>query len=195
LKEGEHKMKKIITSLMAVVLAGSVLAGATYAYFSSQATVENNTFATGTLEIRVNGQPTILGATFNPMAPGQEGISPVYGLQNYGAPWFGGPSNLTAKKLLLSVANENDDNSGLWQEVKIKVEVGRLSGVMQYTLYEGKLKNMGVLDLFGGHWTELIPGSSQDFRYTVYLPETNTNQNQFMGKTLTWDFVIEGRTN
>jgi len=186
-------MKKIITSLMAVVLAGSVLAGATYAYFSSQATVENNTFATGTLEIRVNGQPTIAGADFTAVAPGEEKVF-QHNINNYGQPWFQGDSNLTARKLLLNVANANDFGSGLWQEVRVRVEVNR-GWTTWEQVYQGRLRDLTSLDLLSPRWTELAPGTSQDIRYTLWLPETGLNQNNFMGKTLTWDFAIEGRTN
>lgn len=187
-------MYKIITSLAIIALAGSTAAGATMAYFSDTTAITGNTFSTGTLELRVNGQPTVLGASFQGKAPGDMGVSPVYGIQNYGAPWFGGPSNLTAKTLTMKVVNENDHSSGLWQQLKVKVEVGRMSGVMQYTLYDGLLKDMGELDLFSGHWPTLVPGSSQDMRYTVYLPSEG-DQSMFMGDVMDWDFLIEGRTN
>jgi predicted ribosomally synthesized peptide with SipW-like signal peptide len=187
-------VKKIALSLATIAAVCMLAIGATSAYFSSTATITNNTFSTGTLQIRVNGSPTVTGANFAAVAPGDMKVSPVYGIQNYGAPWFGGPSNLTANKLYLKVVNPNDSGSGLWDVVKVKVEVGRLSGVMQYTLYDGLLKNLGTVDLFGGHWSSLIPGSSQDMRYTVYLPETGTDQSYLMGKTLTWDWSVEGRT-
>jgi predicted ribosomally synthesized peptide with SipW-like signal peptide len=188
-------MKKIIASLTVIVLVALISVGATVAYFSDTATITGNTFSTGTLEIRVNGEPSVVGASFTGVAPGDMKVSPVYGIQNFGPPWFGGPSNLTANSMYLTVANPDDGGSGLWQEVKVKIEVGRLSGVMQHELYNGLLKDMGTLDLFGGHWSSLIAGSTQDMKYTVWLPETGLNQNTLMGKTLTWDFVIEARTN
>ena len=188
-------MFKIAKSLFAIVAVAAIAAGSTGAYFSSTATIVNNTFSTGTLEIRVNGDPSVIGATFSPMAPDQVGTSPVYGINNYGAPWFGGPSNLEAKKLLLSIANPNDSGSGLWEKVMIKVEVGRMSGVMEHTVYEGNINSMGTLDLLNGWWSGLIPGSTEDIRYQVWLPDDGGDQSAVMGQTLTWDFVVEGRTN
>jgi predicted ribosomally synthesized peptide with SipW-like signal peptide len=196
LKGGESKVKKIIASLAIIALVGLMSAGATVSYFSDTATIEGNTFSTGILEIRVNGQPTVAGAVFAPTVPGEYYTSPTYGLQNYGAPWFGGPSNLTAESLILNVANANDYGSGLWQEVMVEIEIGRTSGAEWHQVYEGLLKDLTDLDLFSaGYWSELIPGSTHDMRYTVWLPETDNNQNNFMGKTLVWDFVVEGRTN
>ncbi len=186
-------MKRIALSLMTIAAVAIMATGATSAYFSDTAAIKGNTFSTGTLELRVNRQPTVAGAVFTAVAPGDMKTSPVYNIQNYGAPWFGGPSNLTANKLFLRVSNPNDFGSGLWDAVKVKVEVGRLSGAMQYTLYDGKLKNLGTLDLFQGHWASLIPGSTQDMKYTVYLPDSG-DQTALMGKTLTWDWVVEGRT-
>jgi predicted ribosomally synthesized peptide with SipW-like signal peptide len=188
-------MFKIAKSLFAIVAVATIAAGSTSAYFSSTATITGNTFSTGTLDIRVNGEPSVVGATFSPMAPDQIGTSPVYGINNYGAPWFGGPSNLEAKQLLLSIANQDDSGSGLWEKVMIKVEVGRMSGAMQYTVYEGNINTMGTLDLLNGWWSGLTPGSTEDMRYKVWLPEDSTDQSTLMGSALTWDFNVEGRTN
>ena len=188
-------MKKIAMSLSMIAFVSMLAVGVTAAYFTSTTTVTANTFSSGTLELRVNGEPTVTGANFTAVAPGDMKVSPVYGIQNNGAQWFGGPSNLKAKKMYLTVVNPNDFGSGLWDKVRVKVEVGRMSGVMEYTVFDGKLKNLETVDLFQGHWSSLIPGSSQDIQYTVYLPETGTDQNSLMGKTLTWDFAIEGRTN
>ena len=187
-------MKKIIANLSIITIVLLMSAGATRAYFSDTASVTGNTFSTGTLEIRVNGQPTVLGAVFDPAVPGTEYTSPVYGMQNYGPPWFGGPSNLTANTLLLNVANPSDTSSDLWDELMVRIEVGRSSGVTWYNIYEGFLKDISDLDLFNGHWTELIPGSTQDMRYTVWVEEDG-DQSELMGESLIWDFVIEGRTN
>lgn len=187
-------MKKIAMSLTTIAFVAMMAVGATGAYFTSTAYVNNNTFSTGTLELRVNGQPAVSGAVFTAVAPGELKTSGVYGINNYGQPWFAGPSNLTAKKLKLNVTNPNDFGSGLWQDVYVKVEVNRGWPTWEQ-VYSGKLKDLSNVNLFGTRWTELIPGSTEDFRYTVWLPDNHTNQNALMGKTLTWDWSIEGRTN
>ena len=188
-------MFKIVKSLFAIVAVAAIAAGSTSAYFSDTATITGNTFSTGTLELRVNGQPTVVGATFSPMAPDQVGTSPVYGINNYGLPWFSdGSSNLEAKKLMLSIVNVNDPSSDLWDELMIKIEVGRMSGAMEHTVYNGPIDSMGTLDLLNGWWGGLIPGSTEDMKYQVWLPGEDADQSSMMGQTSTWDFVIEGRT-
>lgn len=186
-------MKKIVISIATIIAAASVAVGATWAYFSSQAKVTPNTFATGTLEIRVNGQPTIAGADFSAIAPGDLKVF-QHNINNANSTNFGGQSNLTAHKLLLNITNPNDFGSGLWNEVYVKVEVNRGWPDWQQ-VYWGKLKDINNVDLLSPRWTELAVGNSEDIRYTLWLPESGSDQNALMGKTLNWDFVIEGRTN
>ena len=184
-------MLRIVKSLMVIAVVSLVAVGATNAYFSDTATITQNTFSTGTLEIRVNGLPSVVGGTFSPMAPGQIGTSGDFHINNYGLPWFAGPSNLTAKQLTAAVANNTGDVD-LWNKVMIKVEVNRGWPTWQVA-YEGKIKNMGTKDLLAPNWTELVPGNSEMMHYTVWLPDVG-DQAPLMGKTISWDFVIEGRT-
>ena len=186
-------MLRIIKSLLVIVAVAAVAAGATGAYFSDTATIANNTFSTGTLDIRVNGSNNVTGATFSPMAPGQNGNSPQYEINNYGAPHFAGLSNLTAKVLTLTATSCNDGGLGLCGLLKIKVEVNRGWATWQVA-YNGDLSGLANTDLLHPNWTELIPGSSESMRYTVWLPDTGGDQSSLMGKTATWDFVVEGRT-
>jgi len=187
-------MKKIVLSIAMILGVGAIAAGATWAFFSDQAEVTDNTFATGTLEIRVNGQPTISGANFSAIAPGDYKVF-QHNVNNYGLPWFSdGLSNLTARKLSLNITNPNDYGSGLWNEVYVKVEVNTGWPTWQQ-VYWGKLKDLANVDLLSPRYTELAPGNSEDIKYTLWIPETGTSQNHLMGKTLTWDFVLEGRTN
>ncbi|MGI5841638.1 MAG: TasA family protein [Patescibacteria group bacterium] len=186
-------MKRILLSLAMIAVVGSTAVGATRAYFSSTATITENTFATGTLEVRVNGQPTLAGAQFSAVEPGQMMIF-QHNVNNYGPEHFAGLSNLSANKLLLNVTGANDFGSGLWQEVRVRVEVNR-GWETWHQVYQGKLKDLSNVDLLSPRWTELAPGNSQDIKYTVWLPETNADQTNFMGKSLTWNFEIEGRTN
>jgi hypothetical protein len=142
----------------------------------------------------VNGAPSVIGATYSAMAPDQIAFSPQYEINNYGQPWFDGPSNLTAKKLILKVANKNDDGSGLINKLKVKVEVNRGWPDWQVA-YDGRLVLATNVDLLAPNWSELVAGSSESLRYQVYLPNEVGNQTALMGKTVSWDFVIEGRTN
>jgi hypothetical protein len=101
---------------------------------------------------------------------------------------------LTAKKLILKVANKNDDGSGLINKLKVKVEVNRGWPDWQVA-YDGRLVLATNVDLLAPNWSELVAGSSESLRYQVYLPNEVGNQTALMGKTVSWDFVIEGRTN
>ncbi|RJR14972.1 hypothetical protein C4579_03570, partial [Candidatus Microgenomates bacterium] len=88
----------------------------------------------------------------------------------------------------------NDNGSGLWQDVEVSVEVNR-GWPTWAEVYNGKIKDMGTIDLLAPRWSELVPGESEMMRYHVWLPENGGDQNMFMGKELSWDFVVEGRTN
>ena len=185
-------MLKILKSMLVIVAVAAVGVGATGAYFSDTASITDNTFSTGTLDIRINGQQSVVGATFSPMAPGQVGTSPQYEINNYGAPWFAGPSNLTAKYLALSAANCSDNSSGLCGLLNIKVEVNRGWPTWQVA-YDGALNGLSNADVLAPNWSELVPGSSESMRYTITLPDSG-DQTSLMGQTATWDFVVEGRT-
>jgi predicted ribosomally synthesized peptide with SipW-like signal peptide len=187
-------MLKIAKSLIVIVAVVAVAAGATGAYFSDQATIANNTFSTGTLAIWINSNPgPITGATYSPMAPGQVGNSIDYHINNANLANFGGPSNLTAKYLALSVANCNDGGSGLCGLLQINVEVNR-GWSTWHQAYNGSLSGLSNVDLLSPRWTELIAGSSEMMRYTITLPDDGTDQSALMGQTATWDLVVEGRT-
>lgn len=186
-------MYRILKSLLVIAAVAAVGVGATGAYFSDTASITDNTFSTGVLDVRINGQDSVAGATFSPMAPGQIGTSQEYQINNYGAPWFAGSSNLTAKVLTLSANNCQDGGSGLCGLLNIKVEVNRGWPTWQVA-YDGVLSGLSSADLLAPNWTELIPGSSESMRYTITLPDTGSDQSSLQGSTATWDFVAEGRT-
>jgi len=180
-------MKKILISVMTIAMVGAVAVGATNAVFTSRATVDDNTFATGILEIRVNGQPTIAGFSFTNAAPG-DCYSGQFNVNNYGAPWFAGPSTLDAKSLVISAAHDGVSSSYLFDKLNIKVEANR-GWPTRMLVFDGKLKNLTNKDLLATRWTELIPGSSEDVYYNVCLP-TNAD-NTYQGLSTTFDFLID----
>ena len=51
-------MRKVIFSLLTIIATVGVIGGAAYAYFSDRAVLAANTYATGVLEVRLNGQET-----------------------------------------------------------------------------------------------------------------------------------------
>src|SRR4030042_4028906 len=178
-------MKNIIKSLVIVVAVAAVASVATWAYFSSSASVTNNTFATGTLEIRVNGAPTIAGFNVDKVAPGQ-GKSGQFDVNNYGSPWFAGPSNISAKKLLLSANNFGGD-AALCDA--LTAEIKRCSGSCETAYATGALKSLTNANILVSWFPELIPGNSVRVQYDICLPDSGGDQNSLQGKVCTFDFV------
>jgi predicted ribosomally synthesized peptide with SipW-like signal peptide len=180
-------MKKIIFSVMTIAVVGALTVGATSAVFSSTATVENNTFATGTLEIRVNGQPTIAGFNYTNAAPGDCQVF-QHNVNNYGQPWFAGPSTLDAKSLTVSALQDGGSND-LFDKLVVDVEANR-GWPTWMPVYSGNLNALTNANLLSPRWTSLIPGSSEDVKYTVCLPLDADNT--YQGLSTTFDFVVTG---
>lgn len=179
-------MLKIIKGLLTIVTIATVAVGATSAVFSSQATVEDNTFATGTLEVRINGQASIPGFTFTNAAPG-DSYSGTFEINNYGAPWFAGPSTLAAKTLTMRSAFDSG-SAKLFNKLDIVVSVH--AGGAPEVIYNGKLKDFVGSDALVSyyHANGLIPGSSETVNYTVTLPAGADNS--YQGLSTTFDFVV-----
>lgn len=179
-------MKNIIKSLVIVVAVAAVASVATWAIFSSTATVNNNSFATGTLEIRVNGQPTKAGFTASNMAP-SDCKTGQFDVQNYGPPHFGGPSTLTAKELVISTGDFTGDTA-LCNALTAKIE--RCAGSCETAYATGALNSVNEANLlmswYGGG---LIAGSSITTKYEICLPTSAGNDLQ--GKTCTFDFIMD----
>lgn len=102
--------KKIAFSAASIMTVSALLVGVVYAIFSSTASVTGNTYATGILEIRVNGSPSVTGFNYTNAAPGDVATK-SFTLQNYGPPWFAGPSTLAAKEILPSASKTSGDLS------------------------------------------------------------------------------------
>ena len=168
-------------------MVGAITIGATSAVFTSQATVENNTFATGVLEIRVNGQPSISGFNFTNAAPGDCKIF-QHNVNNYGAPWFAGPSTLDAKSLTASAVQQDGGSTYLFDKLVVTVEANR-GWQTWMPVYSGNLSALTSADLLSPRWTSLIPGSSEDVKYTVCLPDDADNT--YQGLSTTFDFVVD----
>ncbi len=180
-------MKKIILSLALILLLGAVTYGTTKAVFSSSAVMGVNTFATGTLQIRLNGETQLTGFTFGPAAPG-DCTSGQFGVNNYGAPYFGGPSNLAAKELVISAVETAGSDTSLFNALTLKIEANRgWPNWMQ--VYNSWLNGMNQADLLSPNWPSLAAGDSEDVRYTVCLPVTADSTLQ--GKEAKFNFVVD----
>jgi predicted ribosomally synthesized peptide with SipW-like signal peptide len=194
-------LKKTLLSLGLILLVIGVMGGATWAIFSSQAKVENNTFATGTLEIRVNGQPATAGFNFTNAAPGSS-VEKQFTLMNYGAPHFAGPSTLPAKELDTASAKTAGDDS-LYNALQAKLYANAGWGGCSNagvafvagkgcTVYSGPLSGLDGDILHATQWgahPDLIPGNSFTMTLVVELPVDAGNE--LMGKSTTFDLVID----
>ncbi|MDD3773848.1 MAG: SipW-dependent-type signal peptide-containing protein [Patescibacteria group bacterium] len=176
---------KIAKSLVVIIAVAALTVGATSAIFTSQATVTGNTFATGVLEIRINGQASIPGFNVTNAIPGtsQEG---QFGVNNYGAPWFAGPSTLAAKTLKIS-AVKTGGSTYLYDKLEIIVEANR-GWATWMPVYSGPLSGLSDGDLLNGRWADLAAGNSEDVRYTVSLPASADDS--YQGLSTTFDFVV-----
>jgi predicted ribosomally synthesized peptide with SipW-like signal peptide len=188
-------MIRIAKSLITIVAVAAVAVGATGAYFSSSVDISDNTFSTGTLEIRINGvADEIDGVSFGPAAPGACSIH-TWTINNYGAPWFAGPSNLPAKQLTLALDDINDEpgmSTELFNALNMKIEVNR-GWPTWMQVYDGPANGFTSGDLLNPRWTELVAGNSEELKATVCLPDSG-DQSDLMGLTSEWDFIVEGRT-
>ena len=171
---------------MTIAAVGSFSVIATQAVFTSQATVQNNTFATGVLQVRVNGQPTLAGFTFTNAAPG-DCKSGQFGVNNYGQPWFAGPSTLAAKHLTISAVKTGGDQA-LFDALTVNLEANR-GWATRMPVHNGALSAAINKDLLTPRWADLIPGSSEDVYYNVCLPVEAGNSLQ--GLSTTFNFVID----
>lgn len=82
-------MRKILLSLLSIVLVSTVAVGATKAYYDDTETSNGNTFAAGTLDLTVdgnNGTNTVKFTIAN-MKPGDQPKG-TYTLNNVGSQWI-----------------------------------------------------------------------------------------------------------
>jgi predicted ribosomally synthesized peptide with SipW-like signal peptide len=198
---------RIVKSLLVIFAVGALAAGATTAIFTSRATLENNTFSTGILEIRINGKTTAPGFTYDNAAPGQV-FSNTFTVMNYGPPWFlSGPSTLPAKELAVK-AQKTSGDSGLYNQLMIDLYAnanwsGCSSAGVTFVagkgclVYSGYLKNLnGATDkdiLHATQWgahPDLIPGNS--LKMTMDVSLSASAPSSLMGKTTVFDVYVDG---
>jgi hypothetical protein len=180
-------MFKIAKSLVVVFALVAVTTGATFSVFTAEAKVTGNTFATGSLEIRVDGKTNTTGFSFDNAAPG-DSTNGGFDIENWNHANFGGSSTLNAKVLKLS-AVKTSGNSSLFN--KLQVQVVSTVGWNSTTVWNGNLKDLVNKDiLLPGN--QLQPGWTMPMTYIVTLPADADSS--LMGKTTTFDFVVDGAT-
>src|SRR3989344_5643339 len=138
------------------------------------------------LEIGLNGQESLGGFTFSNAAPG-DCKTGQFGVNNFGAPWFAGPSTLAAKELVISYLYQQGDTP-LYELLTAKIEANR-GWPIRMLVYNGLLKDLSEADLLTPNWTELAAANSEDVFYEICLPVSADNS--VMGKSATFDFLVD----
>ncbi len=198
-------MKKLFLSIATLIAAVGAVSVATWAYFKDTAILGSNTYATGVLEVRLNGQETLPGFSVTNAYPSLV-ASKVFTLSNYGLPWFPtGPSTLDAKGLTATAVKTSGDDD-LYNALQARLYAnagwgGCSNGGVVFvagkgcTVYNGLLKDMSASDIlnatqWGAH-PALVPGNSFTMTFEVELPETHTDQGALMGKSATFDLDVD----
>ncbi|MBS4031501.1 MAG: SipW-dependent-type signal peptide-containing protein [Clostridiales bacterium] len=75
---------RLVISLMVIALAAALIGGATMAWFSDSHVSTPNTFAAGTLDLKVDGQDQAVGVSLTNMAPGDTSSYYKWVLKNDG---------------------------------------------------------------------------------------------------------------
>ncbi|MCX6806657.1 MAG: TasA family protein, partial [Candidatus Berkelbacteria bacterium] len=132
---------KILKSVFVVLAMVAMITGATNAIFSSTASVNSNTFATGSLEIRIDEAVSIPGFSVENAAPGivQSG---QFVINNYGQPHFTGSSTLPAKSLKISAVGTGVTPDSTYLYNNLDVIVKSTVGWNETTVFTGKLKDL-----------------------------------------------------
>lgn len=178
----------VLKSLIVIIAMVTLTAGATSAVFSDSASIAGNTFSTGTLEIRINGEAQIGGASITNAKPGDV---LGYGFTVYnGKIDSGAISTLDATKLTISAINNLPGDPLLFDQLDVVVRTSRtVPAHLGTIIYTGKLKNLQNADLLaGGPWSELGSYVSQDVHYTVTLPVDSGDE--FQGKSANFDLAV-----
>jgi predicted ribosomally synthesized peptide with SipW-like signal peptide len=189
-------MKKIFASLLTIVAVAAIASGATRAYFTSQVTQENLTFATGTLEINDTSEAWMNNITFNNLKPG-DSIQTSNTMRKWVV--IKNTGSLDIGSLKVSAVNKEGDTA-LLDHITISTN-GRVGNntTAVFTNNWAPVKptvnswmtNADVLDVafYGTPAGVIHPGES----YTVTLDFAVPAElgNEWQGKNVTFDLVFE----
>jgi predicted ribosomally synthesized peptide with SipW-like signal peptide len=177
-------MKKILLSIMTIVLVVSAAAYGTRAYFTDTESVTGNTFSTGTIAISVGGSQTG-GFSLKDMKPGYTDYI-NFTVNNDGS----NPVNLLKKVVVSS------DSAGLSTvidyDMNVEVYTGANgSGTMLWhqMLYDKNVtfSSINDKDMFMG----MVPkGGSMKVSQSYHMQELAGNT--YQGQTMTFDITVTG---
>ena len=190
-------MKKFLFSLITVLLMVGMVTGATTAYFSDTETSTGNTFATGTLDLNLDGSNSnIVKFTVPNMKP-EDSQTGTWRVNNVGS--MAG---------YLDLQNITQTHSaGTTTESELAVEnpdVGTLGSLLNVNLFVD-VNNNGVLDagettiysgLIGSMATDynqnlsLVAGATNYITMIVSWP-SSANDNKGQGDTVQLDIIFE----
>lgn len=187
------------TTLVLLLAAGLLaeLASVGSALFTSTATVDSNTFTTGTVILNTN--PTSTLVTFSNMAPGDQVTAPITVTNN---------GTLQLRYAVTSVAT-NADNKNLRSQLVLTVKSGVTDcsnngfGGSGTQLYSGVLGSDSPGTNIIGNPAQgeqsgdrtLNPNSSETLCFNVTLPLSTNNNYQNATTTATFTFYAEQTAN
>ena len=179
-------MKRILFALTALVLVIGTVGAGTFAYFSDTETSSGNTFAAGTLDLKVgnenpNESPDF---TIGDVKPGDSGTI-TYTLTNLGT--IAGYIDLSGISVSDSEGTNPESETGslgdpgeLSQNINVNVKVGT------QTVYEGLLKNIA-----SSYDVDAALGAGDETTLTIEWSVPTSVGNEIQGDTVTVVLTIE----
>lgn len=126
---------KIIASLVAIATVAAVAGGATVAYFSDTETSTDNTFAAGTLDLKVDGNDTVTAINLSNKKPGDAAEAAVWLLRNNGSL----PGTLSFQTGAVTNTDNTPTDFEAWTGTPLApVQPGELGGKMTIAMWMDK---------------------------------------------------------
>lgn len=180
-------MKSIIKSLLIVVAVAAVAGGATWAYFTDNVTVANNTFSSGTLDLIYSGTASTT-MTLPHMEPGVWYGDQAYPGGDYQLTVFNHTtlSTIAAKYRFRQAVVSQDLDIYDW----INTRVYRYEGTGSWTkYYDGKLNAMTIDPSLVSAMSNLPVGNSHLWKFAFQLDSSVGNA--YQNKTATWNLYLD----
>lgn len=184
-------MKTILKSTLMIIAASAIVGGATKAYFTDTATISGNTFSAGTLDLKIDSNPSPSVATwengftnpYNPFAkikPGDKGEQ-IIDIKNEGNV----DGNATIKLSRTSAWNElaskltftmlyDAENDGTFVETGVSGALDAFTGIYALgTLPAGRISSVKILWSVPTSAGNEIQGDSVTFNAVFGIEQTH----------------------
>lgn len=178
-------MKRLLISLVLIVLAGTAVVGATSSYFTDKVEVSGNTFTAGRVDIKLNGA----GAnpqTFTNMAPGVWTSQVLYEVYNQ--------ANSLPVKYKFNAEKTSETVAGYFDKINVKVRhtfAGTPNPASWPVVYSGLLKNMVVDSTVTPGVISSTLGTNITHVYYMEFQLDPTTGNTFQGASAVAKFVFD----